>query len=97
MSILMLAIVPTLLAIMAGVGLWLFGRNALIFTLGDPIQPDGEGELDGDMLRAYAASVEAATGGQDLGTLIRRRLYLSLVGLVLMLGAIAGTLWLVQG
>lgn len=40
-SILMLAIVLMLLAIMARVGLWLFGRNAPVFTLGDPIRPDG--------------------------------------------------------
>ncbi len=97
MSNLVLAIVLMLLAIMAGAGLWLFGRNAPIFTLGDPIQPDGENELDEAALQAYAANVQAATGGQDLRTRVRRRLLLSLAGLVLVLGAIAGTLWVVQG
>lgn len=97
MSILMLVSVLTLLALIAGAGLWLLGRNAPLFTLGGPIQPDGADELDVDTLRAYAANVQAATGGQDLGTLVRRRLFLSLAGLVLVLGAIAGTLWVVQG
>ena len=97
MSILLLIIAAALLAIAAGAGLWLIGRNLPILTIGDPIQPDLEDELDDETLRAYAAQVQAATGGQRVAALIRRRLLLSLAGVVLVLGAIVGTLWLVQG
>ena len=93
----LLTIAAALLATAAGSGLWLIRHNLLILTLGDPIQPDGEKELDDEALRAYAAHVQVATGGQSVGALIRRRLSLSLAGIVLMLGALAGTLWLVQG
>ena len=86
-----------LLAIMAGAGLWLFGRNAPIFTLGDPIQPDEMDELDDAAHQAYAAQVRAAAGEQSIGALVRRRLVLSFTGLAMLLGAIVGTLWLVQG
>jgi hypothetical protein len=96
-SILILAIAVPFLAIMAGAGLWLLGRNAPIFRLSDPIQPDGKNDLDNATLQAYAAQVQAATGGQDLGTRVRRRLLLSLTGLAMLLGAVAGTLWVVQG
>lgn len=97
MSILLLTIAAALLAILAGSGLWLVRRNLPILSLGDPIQPDREDELDDETLRAYAVEVQAATGGRSIATLVRRRLLLSLFGVVLMLGALAGTLWLVQG
>ena len=97
MSILLFTIAATSLASLAGAGLWLIARNLPILTLGDPIQPDGEDELDDEARRAYAAHVQAATGGRSVATLIRRRLLLSLAGIVLVLGAIAGTLWFVQG
>jgi uncharacterized membrane protein YdfJ with MMPL/SSD domain len=96
-SILLLTIAAALLAILAGGGLWLIGRNLPIFTVGDPILPDEEDKLDGEARRAYAAQVHAATGGRGIATLVRRRLFLSLAGVVLVLGAIAGTLWFVQG
>ena len=97
MSNLVLAIVLMLLAIMAGVGLWLFGRNAPIFRLSDPIQPDEMDELDDATLHAYAAKIQAAAGEQSIAALVRRRLVLSLTGLAMLLGAIVGTLWPVQG
>lgn len=97
MSILIFTLASTSLAIFAGAGLWLIGRNLPIFTLGDPIQSDREKELDEETLRAYAAAVQAATGGESVGALLRRRLLLSFAGTMLVLGALAGTLWLVQG
>ncbi len=97
MSILIFTIVLTLLALMTGAGLWLFGRNAPIFTLGDPIQPDEMDELDDATLQAYAAKTQAAAGEQSIAALVRRRLVLSFTGLALILGAIVGTLWLVLG
>jgi hypothetical protein len=96
-SNLVLAIVLTLLALTAGAGLWLFGRNAPIFRLSDPIQPDGENELDDAALQAYAGQVKAAAGEQGIAALVGRRLLLSLTGLAMLLGAFVGTLWLVQG
>jgi len=96
-SILIFTIVLTLLALMTGAGLWLFGRNAPIFTLGDPIQPDEMDELDDATLQAYAAKTQAAAGEQSIAALVRRRLVLSFTGLALILGAIVGTLWLVLG
>jgi hypothetical protein len=94
---LLFTLTATFLGILAGAGLWLVKRNLPIFTLGDPIQPHGEEELDEETLRVYAAAVQAATGGQGIGALVRRRLVLSFASLVLVLSAIAGTLWIVQG
>jgi hypothetical protein len=93
----MSTIVLTLLALMAGAGLWLFGRNAPIFTLGDPIQPDEMDELDDATLQAYAAKIQAAAGEQSIAALVRQRLVFSFTGLAMLLGAIVGTLWLVLG
>lgn len=97
MSVVLLVVAATFLVILSGVGLWLIARNLPIVTFGDPIRPDEEDELDDEILRAYAAKVHTATGRRSVGLLIRRRLLLSLVGVVLVLGALAGTLWIVQG
>lgn len=96
MSVVLLVVAATSLTILDATGLWLAKHNLPSFTLGDPIQPDGEDELDEETLRVYAATVQVATDGQSIGTLIRRRLLLSLAGIVLVLGALARALWLVQ-
>lgn len=84
------------LALLFVAGLWLLLRNVPLITLSAPIDPDADDTLDEEALRAYTAQVQAATGGRSVNDFLRRRLYLFLAGLVLMLatlGIIAGTLW----
>jgi hypothetical protein len=77
-------------------GLWLLVSNLPLITLSAPIKPDEDYGLDEKGLRAYIAQVQTVTGGRSAMDFVRRRLYLSPAGLVLMLatvGIVAGTLW----
>lgn len=90
-----MAIFMAALAAMFVAGMWLFLRNVPLITFSAPIDPDADDTLEEEALRAYTAQVQTATGGRSVKDLLRRRLYLSLAGLVLMLatiGIIAGTL-----